>query len=459
MSFNFFRKYNKLILAVGGSILMVLFLLPQAPGMFGGGGGRNSEIGTLADKALTQQDLSRANSEMRMLVRLNPAIAPNPYMPFAIPGGQNAPTEWLLMLEEADRMGIYASAQESADFLAGWQVDPQTLADVRLEFGASEAAVLSVVRNYLKITQLKRLAFASPMLSEPELRRLSRDILTQLDITIVPIRAEWYVDEVGEPADADIEARYTENRTDVPGTTEPYGFGYMLPPRVKIEVLSIPLDRAKDAVTIEETELYEYYTQNTDRFLPSLLTDTTEGPLLSEDGTLVTDKPKPYKEVRDQIVDIVSGQKASQLQQRMINSATAHLNESTRSWGRDDDGFFNVPENASTWLAMEEVQKDLQTEFGLLPDLQRYDNDWVGLDAIQEDSEGIAQSFMQVNNQILPAIQYIGTAREFNPPSNPLRLQVGIASKPLQGLNGTIYVFRLIGADGVRSPRKPRGGA
>ena len=63
MSFAFFRKYNKILLAVGGSVLMVLFLIPQAASTLMHSPG-DQVLGTMAGKEITGNENKTADGEI-----------------------------------------------------------------------------------------------------------------------------------------------------------------------------------------------------------------------------------------------------------------------------------------------------------------------------------------------------------------------------------------------------------
>ncbi len=466
MSFTFFRKYNKLILAVGGSILMVLFLIPQLGQSGGGGGASEQEIGTLDGKTITNVDRQSAYTEMRFLMTLNPMLAPQEVQPGSgvfdprfLPGGQNAELEWMLMVAEARQQGLYASKIECTSQLEAWGIGENRLKQVRLEFGANDQFVNQAMRHYLMVAGLKGLVYNSAVPSEPELRRTAQDLHAKIDIDFVAVKAGWFTDSVDEPTEQQLQEKFDEYRANYPGTSEPYGFGYVLPRRVKYETLSVPLDRAKEHVTVEETEAYDYYKQNPKQFLPSLLlTDETSGSLLDESGRLKEQPdPKPYDEVREEIIDQLKTQKATDLQQRMLKSATATLTEGIRGWQRDENGFPTPidaegnPIPTSQWASFEAIQQSLQQEFGPLPDVQRVDR-WVALTDLSQEEGGIGRTRLFHSGQAFDTDDYISTAQEFDPPSNPLRLHVGAPSLIVEDDRGTKYLFRLSGAEADREP-------
>ena len=107
---RFLRKYNAHILVVGGCLLMVAFLVEPTinscqqtqPGAY------DNVIGTFKSGGeLTSEDIQRAQMEMAVLEISSPLLSVRGLDPM----------QWLLMLHDAERLGISASDAEAQAIL------------------------------------------------------------------------------------------------------------------------------------------------------------------------------------------------------------------------------------------------------------------------------------------------------------------------------------------------------
>jgi len=250
---RWFHKYQKIILVVGGSLLMVVFLIPGAD-MFMPTGA-NQPIGEVDGITFTAQDSNLAGAELELLTRIG-RIPPE-----ALP---DDPVQWMLLLHEAQRNGIYTTpAAARARWLPGADI-PVLLSNLR----TSEPMLDRALQHLDMYLQHRQLVQSSMWTSEPRLRRFTRDVSSQATIELVAIDPRHFRDQIDPPTEPEILAHFEKYKDVAPGESEPYGFGYRLPPRVKIEYLSVPLRHVADVVEIDEIDAVRYYNQHRFRYLP-----------------------------------------------------------------------------------------------------------------------------------------------------------------------------------------------
>jgi len=431
MSFAFFRKYNKIILAVGGSLLMVIFLIPQAASSFIGQPS-DVTIGRIGKEQITLRDRHMANAEMQFIAQLNPQVAGT------LPRGNDAPLAWRLMVEEARQQGLYGSNAQSQQLLTAWQVSNERLAQLKAEFKADDAFIYQALRHWQMVVQLQQMVLASRRVSEPAMRVFARDVQSQVSVKLVPIEAERMIDDVDEPTEAELQDRFQLNRNDLPGRGEPYGFGYRLPNRVKLEYIAVPIDRVRASVTVDEVEANRYYLEHTEQFVPEV-----EGVLPD-----VEVPPSPYREVRRRIIEQLTDRKTEEKMQRIVKTILAELDQTTRTYEREDSGYLVVGRVPDLEPIVEQIQRD----YGVLPSIVRIEDRWVPINEIA-DLDGIGESYLIVgsgaNRRAISTAQYINTTRELIPAgaANPLaslRLQEDVPSQPVQDIEGNQYIFRVL---------------
>ena len=145
---KFFRKYNKLILVVGGCLLMVAFLVQGTVSQLVGGSG-DYTIGELSDG--TELKASQRRGAAAQLDILDQLGSPAPYlglMADQITGTDNPPLVWLLIQEDARRMGLGASRYEVESVLAALGVDEQGVMRIAARFGTQSRVIEDAVASY-----------------------------------------------------------------------------------------------------------------------------------------------------------------------------------------------------------------------------------------------------------------------------------------------------------------------
>ncbi len=106
---KFLRKYDKWILAVGGSLLMVAFLLPQALQQLGQSGGERV-VATFAGGTVTAQERIDANTRVRFL-----ASAAGPVLAQL---GVNEADHWVMLVDEARRGGFIGGPETGREYFS-----------------------------------------------------------------------------------------------------------------------------------------------------------------------------------------------------------------------------------------------------------------------------------------------------------------------------------------------------
>src|SRR5262245_34984292 len=100
--FKLLRKYNRLMLAIFGVLLMITFLIPQAMSRFSRQAGvSNAAFATLGDgEKMTHADPGQARHEFQIVERLRAGF------PFEL----KRPEHWYLLVREATAAGLVGTA-------------------------------------------------------------------------------------------------------------------------------------------------------------------------------------------------------------------------------------------------------------------------------------------------------------------------------------------------------------
>jgi hypothetical protein len=426
-----FRMYMKYILPVAACGLMLIFVLEGSlMTLFGGGDPRQEVVGNDKTGPIRAADLGSAQSDLQVLQRMG--------LPVAIGGNDDPALLWTLLQRDAARLGLGSSSAEVSQAIRDMQLDDATIGKLADDAGATPAYIRQVIGDFLTYLRYARLMTGQPRLSEAAMRRLMHELLAKVQITAVQVSASQYADKVGEPTEAQINALFDEYKGDLPSESEPYGFGYKYPDRIKFEMLIIPGDKLLEKVRAErqvrEIDAVEYYEQNKAQF-------TRDGEVAPYEGA-----------VREQILAELRAAKAMALAKRMYQDAQDQLYQQYRQYDLVE-GYRDLPADF-TPMALGEVAEALQKRYDILPLIRRYDEAW------RSDIEVMVVPYMlgaqTATDQPYSAIEYLFSARAFKPettnPLSALRLQAKLPSLPIEFRDGSLLMVRLLDTSPEHEP-------
>jgi hypothetical protein len=284
------RKYKSWIIGIGGSILMVLFLLPStatqmAPNMLA------ESIGTIDGTKVTVADLRAAQDQHDAVG----AIMPEVLMFLGFGGDQDRSStaeRWLLMAYEARKAGLVGHDRDGESFIADaaeygadmrqammrqrmiqtGNVDP---AQVLAEYQGRAAAwvrstgdptklneAMAVARGMIRLTEA---AGTRTLISTRELTAAGHRLLDTATFGAVVIPAGSITADIPEPT-AERIADHFEKYKNVDSRSDPAGIGYLQPDAVDLEYLKVDRNAISAALTLDAVEVNKYFRQHADRF-------------------------------------------------------------------------------------------------------------------------------------------------------------------------------------------------
>lgn len=272
---KFLRKYNKIILAIFGTILMVAWLAPQGIQKLGGDP-RKALAFTIDGVKYTAEDEVRAAGELEGLKRFLPMILP------AMGLGQEGKSDvlhWMLLKHETKQAGMLAGKGDGANFAMelgpiltqGQSVkDPQKFIDQAMAFGAAAGRItvdqfqeaLGAVRG---IMRYRTLYVQLPRMSDRRAVGLALDRQSSAWVDYVTIPAERAAAEIPDPTAAEVEAFFQAHRATKEGEGE-MGIGYTLPARVKFEALKIDRSSIEATIPLDAIAVNQQWRQHREKY-------------------------------------------------------------------------------------------------------------------------------------------------------------------------------------------------
>ncbi|HED53675.1 MAG TPA: hypothetical protein ENJ00_05680 [Phycisphaerales bacterium] len=466
---KFLRKYNKWILVIGGSLLMVAFLAPQAIQQLGKLNDR-----TIADfdgKPLKASVLRTAANELRSIDALGGTGNLSSFLLSLDTNSQDRDIQWFLLTHEAEQAGFTGSDQDGLT-LYPFIAEQLALANVRAmiqqnpqfqsiafqlvgqyrdqwlqriqstEGSAAGAGQFHSIEEFRKaIAKLRgvlrmREAYArTGRYSTNRVARMAKQTFDAAETSYVVIPSERFIRDVPEPTEEQIAEHYEQYKDKLPADTE-FGIGYRQPDRIKLEWLAVERAPIEAAITIDPVEASKYQQLHPDQF----------------PGTFSEEKPRIEAELRRK--------KADDILNQVENFVRAEMLRASRTLEREGN-YLKLPDNwaeirpSLDQIAETIVQRIKEANDGLeipKPKVIVHDESWLAATDIVA-LPGIGFSQIRYGSTQLPITAALFNVRELNP--NPtLAIQTGVLASefPATGFDGSRFFFRILAAHKASPP-------
>ncbi|MEM8874693.1 MAG: hypothetical protein AAGD32_10590 [Planctomycetota bacterium] len=271
--YRLLENHGKKILIFVGVGLMIVFILPPAA-LQGGSGPSVGEIP--GGMGLTTQDLNNAEARLRRLNSLYIPVGEQGGVPALITLFPTVPQEsqiqrigefssdpllLLLAMIEAEQRGIVPTqdmingtiTEDILKFAVGPDLVTYAEADDQ-----TKLAFQGAVADLLTLQNLRALlAGGSLKISKPlrEAQAVRSAVLLTTDYHLID--AEPFLETVGEPTDADLTAffnKYADQNPGQVGKDNPFGVGYRLQNRAKVQYFTVARADVRDAIVASKTD-------------------------------------------------------------------------------------------------------------------------------------------------------------------------------------------------------------
>jgi hypothetical protein len=218
---------------------------------------------------------------------------------------------WLLLKKEAEFAGLRISNDYSARYYAQ-AVLPEIAEGARYSqvvgaivnrLGASEDEILTTFSKLLAVLEYARMVCSSEDVTAKQIRHDISWGGETINVEFVRFNSSVFAETEDEPTEQEILAHFDRHKKFFAGSVSeenPYGFGYKLPNRVRLEYITVKLDDVSEAVTPptpEEAE--EYYQRYRDRFTEQVLSDPNDA------NSPLTERTKSFGEVASEISNLL----------------------------------------------------------------------------------------------------------------------------------------------------------
>lgn len=391
---KFLRKYNTLILVVGGSLLMVVFLLQPVLTRLGPSQG-NQKVATIGPdaKKVSAADIAEAGRDLRILEQIVPIFVMGLDL-----NGRNKEDHYYLLLHEAERAGLVGGVDDGALWIPDiaqqyavleqqqrlsqqgipqqyWPqfMNPQTISQRALQiepelmemrtqlaqrYGFPIEWIDQALANARGISRLRSSYQNALRYSAPDALESARELLDSALADLLVLPSKLYEARVGDPTEEQLRAQFEEYRSFSPGEGD-FGFGYLRAPAVKLEFLILDPRAFGAAVEIDPVEVNKRWKQDRVRY----------------PGEFADEKARIEAELRSLRAEGLMVE-ADQVIRR---EALAR----TRTLPKDDDGFAILPDDwapPSMSDVAQAIVSSLSEREGVtvpLPEVQSLAGDWL----------------------------------------------------------------------------------
>ncbi len=273
MAFKFFRRHQRIVIVIM-AVLMVSFLLSF---MFRGGpsdrrSGQGPQIAETRHGVLMLRDRYKAKADLELLRLLRMGDPAFWYLMSA--NGSEADLAYALLIKESRGLGVKVTTSQVNRFfesrgLKGADYDA-FLSEIRERHpGISDKSLRSVVTRWLMVSKGFRSGLVPTPPSEPQLRRLYRDLNEKINLRAVRVPAADFLERVTEPDDTAIVNQSNAFGDKIPGSFDqenPFGFGYRRADRVRVQYLFVDRSAIERVVYPSDKQVMDYYIQHRAEF-------------------------------------------------------------------------------------------------------------------------------------------------------------------------------------------------
>ncbi len=454
------RKYRGPAIAIGGSLLMIAFLLPEVVRQ-SQGNARKFTVAEMNGRKVTAGELGDAEHEYSVLKAFDEGLISNTL-------GVRDGTHWFLLVKEAQAAGLVGQHENGLEWLpdivqmiVGEQArtalqrgDFQTYQALMTEegrkaftarvteaiFKAREAAAgrsgMTLDQFDLALAKARaifdlRIGFMrAARVSDIVARNQVKQQAERAVVDVVAISADRLLSQVGEPTPDEMAAHFAQYQNSKPGTGL-FGFGYVLPPRFKLEWLKLDRNALGSVVQLDPIEVSKFYAKNRDKY----------------QGDFAVEKTNVERDLRDTKVGEIMAD-ADRIVRSEVSRTLRKLDTEGGYKKLPADWDAQRPKFETIAAAIVDALKTTQKVTIPLPQVTIKAADWLTADTLRSIPD-LAMTQVRLGSRAQSLTDLLLQCREIAGPSD-IGLQVGVpfVESPITDFAGNRYYLTVLDARG-----------
>lgn len=466
--YKLMQRNQKKLMAFLGVGLMIVFILPST---FTGGGPGDPVVGYIGDEQIRARESQEARMELDLLSRCYTYLRQDQPIPLLARLSPTAPQQlrdhpemFVLLLREARKMGVQVSKDQ-----LGNTIQNQVISLDRLD--PNDPRLVRAVNDFLMIENAFERIAATIKISQPLQNYTLAEQYQSIKVELVEYVAGEFADKIAAPTTQQVDEQFAKYG-DVPAgrvdaRTDPFGFGYRYPDRVKLQYIAVPVAAVRQAVEQShdqytwKKDAYKYYMEHEGEFATTQpATRPTTEPLTLGAGSAPiapTTGPttRPFDEVFDEIRRKMATEQTEKLQKRIVDRIAGTLGADWLNYNKSQSGKEAAESSVGapypSFEYLQQLAGQIQKEFGVLPQITQKSDDYLtqtdlaALPGIGTASDGKA-------NFLTYALQKAAAFAPQDQQKSSELLQLLEPSPVLHDPSGDAYVFRLTAAQPSHRP-------
>lgn len=443
---------------------MVAFLVPTMSGRSGHSGAASAPAGTVDGKTVYMIDLINAQEEWNWLKR-NLVISDEYRMraladTFGPVAGQQFEEHndlYMLLQKEATQMGTFVSRDRVESLFKRVRVF-----NVDMKRPENVEFVKRTLANFLMVDDAFGHAAGVIKASQPYRNHELATRFQQMKVNAVEFAGADFSEKVPAPTRQQLQEQYDKwvevDREAADARTDPYGFGYRFPSRVKLQYLCIPVTELRKAVEMRrppsrwEVDARKYYQLNEARFSATTQQASTTGPTTRR-------VIKPFEEVRKEAMEALIQPEIEKLQNEVYRYVsgvlTADWNATQTATGATQPSSLGVSYQSYEYL--QKLAADVQGRFQVALTIEQWSDYLSQRDLAAKGGIGLSQTIAKISMpryaMLDPKAEKAVVDREQRrTPGLPKAMELWQPSQMLQDQANNLYVLRLTASDRARKP-------
>jgi len=345
-----FRKYNRILLMVFMSLLLVVFLIGDVLGnMFQSA--PDEEVGRVFGRTVKLSDLRYSESNQRLLSNLGFEDVRSLH-----------PLDYYLLVREAEELGVRVGRDEIRTQLAKSEAAQTVIARLAQSHSRSRDSIYDTIAQWEAVSRLAGIQLEGIADSAPRLERAYRDQNQEADVQLAVIDADAFKEKVVPPNQEEIEAYYEEARDrDDAHSEDELVYGYRQPERVQVEYLTVDPTKILPLVRVTRRDAERYFEEHAARYFKSVPSPT--GSTTQPEAAATDRVPMTFEEAEERVRADCRSDKAIRQAQQIVNELRA---EARRPWDAQpigDDGY-RTPPPPEALVSFEELAKKRTRDSG-----------------------------------------------------------------------------------------------